>query len=45
MTELIYIGLDYLALNEFDKPLVYLELAIERVEREVVGVHRWHWKI
>jgi tetratricopeptide (TPR) repeat protein len=45
ISALINIGLDYLALGQYERSLSYLEPTIERVEREALGSHRWRWKI
>ena len=45
ISALINIGLDYLALGQYERALSYLEPTLERVEREALGSHRWRWKI
>ena len=45
ISALINIGLDYLALDQYERALSYLEPTLERVEREALGSHRWRWKI
>ncbi len=45
ISALINLGLDYLALGQYDQARHYLEPTLERVEHEAFGVHRWRWKI
>jgi tetratricopeptide (TPR) repeat protein len=45
VSALINLGLDYLALGQYEQALSYLEPTLERVEREAFGSHRWRWKI
>ena len=45
ISALINLGLDYLALGQYERALTYLEPTLERVEKEAFGVHRWRWKI
>jgi tetratricopeptide (TPR) repeat protein len=45
ISALINLGLDYLALGQHERARLYLEPALERVEREASGAHRWRWKI
>ncbi len=45
ISALINIGLDYLALNQHDDALSFLQPTLERVEQEALGSHRWRWKI
>lgn len=45
ISALINIGCDYLALGHLERAGAYLAPALERVEREAMGSHRWRWKI
>jgi class 3 adenylate cyclase/tetratricopeptide (TPR) repeat protein len=45
ISALINLGLDYLALGQYDRALSYLEPTLDRVQREAFGAHRWRWKI
>jgi tetratricopeptide (TPR) repeat protein len=45
ISALINIGLDYLALGNYERAVSYLVPTLERVEREALGSHRWRWKI
>jgi tetratricopeptide (TPR) repeat protein len=42
---LINLGLDYLALGQYERALSHLEPTLERVEHEAFGAHRWRWRI
>jgi tetratricopeptide (TPR) repeat protein len=45
ISALINVGLDYLALGQYEQARSYFEPTLERVEREASGAHRWRWKI
>jgi tetratricopeptide (TPR) repeat protein len=45
ISALINLGLDYLALNQHERALSYLEPTLDRVVREAFGSHRWRWQI
>jgi tetratricopeptide (TPR) repeat protein len=45
ISALINVGLDHLALGQYEQARSYLEPTLERVEREASGAHRWRWKI
>ena len=45
ISALINLGLDYLALGQYDRALSYLKPTLKRVEREASGAHRWRWKL
>ena len=45
ISALINLGLDYLALGQYERARSYLEPTLQRVEYEAFGVHRWRWKI
>jgi class 3 adenylate cyclase/tetratricopeptide (TPR) repeat protein len=45
ISALINLGLDYLALGQYDRASSYLEPTLDRVQREAFGAHRWRWKI
>jgi class 3 adenylate cyclase/tetratricopeptide (TPR) repeat protein len=45
VSALINLGLDYLALGQYERALSYLAPTLDRVEREAFGAHRWRWKI
>jgi tetratricopeptide (TPR) repeat protein len=42
---LVNLGLDYLALNQYERSRSSLESTLERVQREGFGSHRWRWTI
>jgi tetratricopeptide (TPR) repeat protein len=41
----VNLGLDYLALEEYERSRSSLESTLERVHREGFGSHRWRWTI
>jgi tetratricopeptide (TPR) repeat protein len=45
ISALINLGLDYLALDQYDRALASLSPTLERVQREAFGVHRWRWQM
>lgn len=45
ISALINVGLDHLALGQYEQAWSYFEPTLERVEREASGAHRWRWKI
>jgi tetratricopeptide (TPR) repeat protein len=45
VSALINLGLDYLALGQYERALSYLEPTLDRVQREAFGAHRWRWTI
>ena len=45
ISALINLGLDYLALDQYERALSSLELTLGRVQREAFGVHRWRWQM
>ncbi len=45
ISALINLGLDHVALGQYERALSYLEPTLERVQREAFGSHRWRWKI
>jgi tetratricopeptide (TPR) repeat protein len=45
VSALINLGLDYLALRQYERASSYLVPTLDRVQREAFGVHRWRWTI
>jgi tetratricopeptide (TPR) repeat protein len=45
ISALINLGLDHVALGQYERALSYLEPTLDRVQREAFGAHRWRWKI
>jgi tetratricopeptide (TPR) repeat protein len=45
VSALINLGLDYLALKQYERVSSYLVPTLDRVQREAFGVHRWRWSI
>jgi tetratricopeptide (TPR) repeat protein len=45
ISALINVGLDYLALGQYDRAASYLIPTLDRVQREAFGAHRWRWTI
>jgi tetratricopeptide (TPR) repeat protein len=45
ISALINLGLDHIALGQYERARVYLEPTLDRVQREAFGAHRWRWKI
>ncbi len=45
ISALINLGMDALALEDFDQAQSYLAPTLERVEREAFGAHRWRWRV
>jgi tetratricopeptide (TPR) repeat protein len=45
VSALINLGLDSLALGQYERASSYLAPTLERVQREAFGVHRWRWTI
>jgi tetratricopeptide (TPR) repeat protein len=45
ISALINLGLDYLALDQYEHALSSLKPTLERVQREAFGVHRWRWQM
>ena len=45
ISALINLGLDYLALGQYERALASLSPTLERVQREAFGVHRWRWQM
>jgi DNA-binding winged helix-turn-helix (wHTH) protein/class 3 adenylate cyclase/tetratricopeptide (TPR) repeat protein len=45
ISALINLGIDYLALGQYERARSYLESTLDRVEREAFGPHRWRWKV
>jgi tetratricopeptide (TPR) repeat protein len=43
ISALINLGLDYLALGQYDRALASLQPTLERVQHEAFGVHKWRW--
>jgi tetratricopeptide (TPR) repeat protein len=41
----INLGLDYLALGQYERALVSLKPTLERVRHEAFGVHQWRWQM
>jgi tetratricopeptide (TPR) repeat protein len=44
ISALINLGLDYLALGQYERALVSLKPTLERVQHEAFGVHQWRWQ-
>jgi tetratricopeptide (TPR) repeat protein len=45
ISALINLGLDHLALGQYERALATLQTTLDRVQRESFGVHKWRWKI
>jgi tetratricopeptide (TPR) repeat protein len=45
VSALINLGLNYLALGQYERASSYLAPTLDRVQREAFGVHRWRWAI
>jgi tetratricopeptide (TPR) repeat protein len=45
VSALINLGLDHLALRQYERASSYLAPTLDRVQREAFGVHRWRWTI
>jgi tetratricopeptide (TPR) repeat protein len=45
ISALINLGLDYLALGQYERAVSSLSPTLERVQREAFGVHKWRWQI
>ena len=45
ISALINLGLDYLALGQYERAVTSLSPTLERVQREAFGVHKWRWQI
>jgi tetratricopeptide (TPR) repeat protein len=45
ISALVNLGLDYLALGQYERALASLSPTLERVQREAFGVHRWRWQM
>jgi tetratricopeptide (TPR) repeat protein len=45
VSALINLGLNYLALGQYERASSYLVPTLDRVQREAFGVHRWRWTI
>jgi tetratricopeptide (TPR) repeat protein len=45
ISALINLGLDYLALGQYEHALASLSPTLERVQHEAFGVHRWRWQM
>jgi tetratricopeptide (TPR) repeat protein len=45
ISALINLGLDYLALGQYERAMAALKPTLERVQREAFGVHKWRWNI
>jgi class 3 adenylate cyclase/tetratricopeptide (TPR) repeat protein len=41
----INLGLDYLALDQYEHALAALKPTLERVQHEAFGVHKWRWQM
>lgn len=39
------LGLDYLALDQYERALTSLTPTLDRVQREAFGMHRWRWQM
>jgi hypothetical protein len=44
ISALINLGLDYLALGQYERALASLKPTLERVQHEAFGVHKWRWQ-
>jgi tetratricopeptide (TPR) repeat protein len=45
ISALINLGLDHLALGQYERALTSLQPTLARVQHEAFGVHKWRWKI
>jgi predicted ATPase len=45
ISALINLGIDYLALGQYERARSYLQSTLDRVEREAFGPHKWRWKV
>jgi tetratricopeptide (TPR) repeat protein len=45
ISALINLGLDYLALGQYERASSSLTPTLDRVQREAFGAHRWRWTI
>jgi tetratricopeptide (TPR) repeat protein len=45
ISALVNLGLDYLALGQYERALASLRPTLERVQREAFGVHQWRWQM
>jgi class 3 adenylate cyclase/tetratricopeptide (TPR) repeat protein len=45
ISALINLGLDHMALGQYERARSYLEPTLDRMQREAFGPHRWRWKV
>jgi class 3 adenylate cyclase/DNA-binding winged helix-turn-helix (wHTH) protein/tetratricopeptide (TPR) repeat protein len=45
ISALVNLGLDHLALGQYERALASLSPTLERVQHEAFGVHRWRWQM
>lgn len=45
ISALINLGLDYLALGQYERAVASLKPTLERVQHEAFGVHKWRWQM
>jgi class 3 adenylate cyclase/tetratricopeptide (TPR) repeat protein len=45
ISALINLGLDHIALGQYERARCYLEPTLDRMQSEAFGGHRWRWKV
>jgi tetratricopeptide (TPR) repeat protein len=45
ISALINLGLDHIALGQYERARSYFEPTLDRMQREAFGAHRWRWKV